>query len=495
MKLVLLFLPFLLFALDLSEILTHPKSYVRDFYLTEFMRETNSSTLAYKAYSALYRPKMYKHMRLLSQKSDEFKKVYRCINVKPSYLRDVDISCVLNNGLSLGSIAKLDKKDLKYLYKSLPDGRLKKSVGVILYKKYSTVLNNRDLGYYFMLRYPVKAIDRPVKDISKFYGKYFYLFVWSAVTHDLKKIQRSLLRADYKKADDRAKWWLFLNAMKNGRYKLAEKILYAFDNKDSRILFWLWRLGNIAALQELLQKKRVDFYTLFAYESAEQEFYIRSKILYNTVKNPKYDQTNPWDVLKFWDELKKRDDLFDFAKELDSEKSVALKAIVLDKAFEYKHNFFITPDIYNDSNTSFRSMVYAIARQESRFIPASVSGSYALGTMQIMPFLIRDMKGDVFSQFDYGENIRLGVKHLKWLFSQLKHPLFVAYAYNGGIGFTKRKVIKNFKFKGEFEPFLSMELVPYKESREYGKKVLANYVIYNHLFGDKNVTLHKLLKK
>jgi soluble lytic murein transglycosylase len=40
-----------------------------------------------------------------------------------------------------------------------------------------------------------------------------------------------------------------------------------------------------------------------------------------------------------------------------------------------------------------------------------------------------------------------------------------------------------------------MELVPYDESREYGKKVIANYVIYNHLFLDNNLTLHSLLKK
>ena len=32
---------------------------------------------------------------------------------------------------------------------------------------------------------------------------------------------------------------------------------------------------------------------------------IKNKILFNTISKPKYDQTNPWDVLKFFDELKK----------------------------------------------------------------------------------------------------------------------------------------------------------------------------------------------
>jgi len=104
------------------------------------------------------------------------------------------------------------------------------------------------------------------------------------------------------------------------------------------------------------------------------------------------------------------------------------------------------------------------------------------------------MKGNIFKQFDYKENIALGAKHLKWLFSKLQNPLMVAYAYNGGIGFVKRKVMPKFKYQGKYEPFLSMELVPYDESRKYGKKVITNFVIYSKIFG-KKITLHQLLKK
>ena len=46
-------LPLFLFSLNLSEILTHPKSYVRDFYLTEFMKRTNSSILAFKSFELI----------------------------------------------------------------------------------------------------------------------------------------------------------------------------------------------------------------------------------------------------------------------------------------------------------------------------------------------------------------------------------------------------------------------------------------------------------
>jgi soluble lytic murein transglycosylase len=459
------------------------------------MRETNSTVLAYKAYTAVYKPKKKKHLKILSQKSELFKKIYECVNVKPAYLRKVDISCILNNGLSLKTISKLSKKDLKYLYKNLPEGKVKSAVYAFLNGDFSKIFKDRDLGYYFIINYHNRKIDQHISDFSVFEDRYFSLFVKYATVYRLKKIQKSLLNLDYKSFNDSIKWWLFLNALTQHRDRLAKKILYSIKNKTSKIYFWIWQTGNKAALSELLKNTRVDIYTLYAYEQADKSFFIKSDIIYNSVKTPEYIQTNPWDVLKFWDELRKRKDLFTFARELDSDKSIALKALVLDKAFKYKYNIFITPEIYDDENISFKSYVYAIARQESRFIPASVSRSYALGTMQIMPFLIRDYKGDVFKQFDYKNNIKLGVKHLKWLFAQLKDPVMVSYAYNAGAGFVKRKVLPYFRYRGKYEPFLSMELIPYDESREYGKKVIANYVIYNQIFGNDSFTLHQLLKK
>lgn len=493
---IVLFIPFFLFALNLSEILSKPKSYVRDFYLTEFMRETNSAILAYKAYNSLYKKKPFKHLRLLAKKNKIFKDLYKCINVMPNYVREVDVSCILENGLSLRSMAtRLSKKDLEYLYNNLPNSKEKRAIKIILTNDFSKVFKDKELGYYFVLRYPTKKIDQYVDDFSIFYGKYFNLFVKMITLKNLPKLQASLMKIDYKNLDDKSKWWLFINALSNNNKKLAKKILYSINKKNNKIYFWMWQLGNKSVLNKLLKNKRVDFYTLYAYEEANQTFVIKDKIVVNNIKNPKYIQTNPWDVLKFFDELRVRKDLFNFAKELDSYKSEALKALVLDKAFKYRYNFFITSSIYEDKNISFKSFVYAIIRQESRFIPASVSSAYALGAMQIMPFLVRDYNSDVFKQFDYNENIKVGVKHLKWLFKNLNDPLMVAYAYNGGIGFVRKSVKPIFKYKGEYEPFLSMERVLYDESREYGKKVIANYIIYSHLFGDKNITLHKLLKK
>ena len=114
--------------------------------------------------------------------------------------------------------------------------------------------------------------------------------------------------------------------------------------------------------------------------------------------------------------------------------------------------------------------------------------------MQIMPFLSLDiakrLKEDynIYEQFIPQTNIRYGSFHLDSLMSQFdNNPLFIAYAYNGGAGYTRTQLKKGlFKEKNKYEPFLSMELISYAETREYGKKVLANYYIYNNYLNKEN---------
>jgi soluble lytic murein transglycosylase len=107
-----------------------------------------------------------------------------------------------------------------------------------------------------------------------------------------------------------------------------------------------------------------------------------------------------------------------------------------------------------------------------------------MGVMQIMPFLseaiAKELKEpyDILMQFDAKTNIRYANHHLNYLEQRLSNVLFVAYAYNGGIGFTTRMLKSGLFKKGPYEPFLSMELVAYDESKHYGKKVLLNYLIY-----------------
>jgi soluble lytic murein transglycosylase len=177
-------------------------------------------------------------------------------------------------------------------------------------------------------------------------------------------------------------------------------------------------------------------------------------------------------------------------------------AFIYTKMLKYKtHNYImpykkVTQELSNDD----KALLYALAKQESQFIPSALSRSYALGVMQMMPFLVdalakqKKEKVELNEMFNPYKNITYSKKHIKWIQKSLYHPLFIAYAYNGGMGFTRRHLKTGSFTKGSFEPFLSMELMSNTESREYGKKVLANYVIYKKILGEE-ISIIELIDK
>lgn len=131
--------------------------------------------------------------------------------------------------------------------------------------------------------------------------------------------------------------------------------------------------------------------------------------------------------------------------------------------------------------------VYALIRAESRFIPAATSPVGAIGLMQMMPAtaqMTSREKGDFnprrLTEPEY--NIRLGTKHLNDLMKEHDgDPIYTAAAYNAGSGALKRW-LKSYAglAKDEF-----VESIPYRETREYVKKVYASAATYRQLYGVK----------
>ncbi len=130
-------------------------------------------------------------------------------------------------------------------------------------------------------------------------------------------------------------------------------------------------------------------------------------------------------------------------------------------------------------------LVYAMIRAESGFAPAIKSGAGAIGLMQMMPATAKmtaNEKG-AFNPLrltvpEY--NIRLGTRHLSHLMKEQNNdPVDMAAAYNAGSGALGRWK-NNFKglAKDEF-----IESIPYKETREYVKKVYASAATYRQLYG------------
>jgi soluble lytic murein transglycosylase len=265
-------------------------------------------------------------------------------------------------------------------------------------------------------------------------------------------------------------------------------------DKD-KCLFWLYKVTkNKNYLNKLLKSYHVNMYTLLAAD-IEKRKYPRSIVTPKVSKSSLFsiDEKNPihWAKVKAKMNLPSTD-LEDLADYCESKATIGMHTYLKAKSCNFKKSYFPFP--YRKTMKKFsknrQSLIYAIARQESRFVPASVSRSFALGMMQFMPFLIDHVSKEKGERIDYDDifnpikAIEYADFHLDYLEKYLYHPLFIAYAYNGGIGFTRRLIRQKAYFrKGPFEPYLSMEKIKNVEAREYGKKVLTNYVIYLNKLG------------
>jgi soluble lytic murein transglycosylase len=127
--------------------------------------------------------------------------------------------------------------------------------------------------------------------------------------------------------------------------------------------------------------------------------------------------------------------------------------------------------------------VYGLIRQESRFIMDARSVVGASGLMQLMPATARwtaKKIGLAYTPTQIAEretNLKLGNAYLKLVLDEMggSEPMAAA-AYNAGPGRPRR-----WREGPTLEPAAWAETIPFAETRDYVKKVLANAVYYAHL--------------
>ena len=137
-----------------------------------------------------------------------------------------------------------------------------------------------------------------------------------------------------------------------------------------------------------------------------------------------------------------------------------------------------------------KALVYAVVRQESRFDPYVVSGSGAIGLMQLMPPSAAEAAGDdhimanALPLFDAATNLRIGQDYLDKLVQQFAHGdiMGAVAAYNGGPG----ALLRAQQNVGVNDPLLIVESMPAAQTRDYVEKVMAGYWIYRRMFGEGN---------
>lgn len=125
---------------------------------------------------------------------------------------------------------------------------------------------------------------------------------------------------------------------------------------------------------------------------------------------------------------------------------------------------------------------YAIIRQESAFASDAVSPKGAMGLMQIMPDTGKTIAKTLSTHLssttqllDSNTNIRFGISYLNTVFNRFdQNTALASAAYNAG---SYR--VKSWLPSEKIATDLWIENIPYKETRNYVKQVLAFATIYD----------------
>ena len=118
-----------------------------------------------------------------------------------------------------------------------------------------------------------------------------------------------------------------------------------------------------------------------------------------------------------------------------------------------------------------RAWVFAVARQESAFMPDARSPKGALGLMQIMPATGKDIASKLKKPgfktrdlLDSATNLRFGSWYLRDLLNRMRHHRVLAIAsYNAGPHRTRRWLPAD----GALDADIWIETVPFRETRRY----------------------------
>jgi soluble lytic murein transglycosylase len=139
-----------------------------------------------------------------------------------------------------------------------------------------------------------------------------------------------------------------------------------------------------------------------------------------------------------------------------------------------------------------RSVLFAIARQESAFNPSVVSPANAYGLMQVTPDAGKYVCRKYGASFDLGRmktdpvyNAALGAAELGGLIEDYRGSYIMTFAaYNAGRGSVKKWIER---YGDPRDPKVDavdwVELIPFSETRNYVQRIMENLQVYRARFG------------
>ena len=523
---IILILSINIFASDeitLNWLKNKPRTIAKDFYIWQYLNQDITPNQAIEALGEVKNINwklIYRYSNKL--KDNDLDKVVKCKKAKGKDLVNKDASCI-KIGMSTFQATKLNSDELdtiidktKNIYpdinkkfqiinSTLPFTKLCSSKNSIFFDTFNQCGSKFRINN-FNYPLPKKTISRLIDE-----KKFETTIKLIVTTPQLNKIQTSLFDINTTKLTHLSIFYLALNAINHNKEDLALKYLKAANNKayfqfdKDKILFWKYQITeDQKSLEDLSNSWDINIYSLYALELTNKKpkniFY---DIKQTNNKNIHFNTSSPFSWFPILNKSRKisNDEFKKYSNIFTEDSTLPHLAFISERFYRYKNSYFITPfkkDLEGINNKR-KALIYAIARQESRFIPTSISTAYAMGVMQIMPFLSRAIAKELKDIYNINEqlkpevNLRYANHHLNFLEKKLKHPLLISYAYNGGIGFTKNIVLKRYFKNSKYDPYLSMEMLPYNETRKYGKKVLANYYIYANYLGE-NISIKELFK-
>lgn len=320
--------------------------------------------------------------------------------------------------------------------------------------------------------------------------------------------------------------WQIRYALKHGKWKQVAQLIQASSNKDSPC----WQYWLARALEEQgMQDKAVTIYQSLANSRQYYGFLAATRLN----KKPHFENEKPYTnfadlkaYTPFIEQVKKlylskqslqaSRMLNDFISELPKDQASALVYWVdTNLHWHGKSVYLSNNDTLNNQLTlrfplAFQSevqyyakrfdqppeFVYAIIRQESGFREDVVSSAGARGLMQLMPntatVVSKANKIPYINQkqlFLSQKNINIGIAYLQQLAKRFRnHPVLIAASYNAG----PKQVVHWLKTHPPKEIDIWIETLPWVETRNYLKNVMAFYVVYQYRLNQKP-NLHRFL--
>jgi len=427
------------------------RSSEKDFYIWSYL---NQNSLDYQSVIDIFGQSFnvtndlfFKYAEKIEH--DETFAVAQCMQAEAKVLLETNSDCI-KAGLSIKKaltlmpldidiiISKVEDsyptfaKELKIINSPIPFTKIISSNKDIIYDIY---LNSSDKFRFEKLNYklPKRTLEK-IKDDNKFEE-----FLNMVITNPkLNFLQSTFFDMDDTTLSSQASFLLALNRVLNKKNdnKLLNYLENAYlkaknESEKNKILFWKYLISKDESfLKIVLESKTLNIYTLYA-----QQYYNQTQNIDESFKNP-YE------------------------------------------------------NILTNCSENRKSIINSIAKEESFFNPLKID-SLNLGLMQMS---IKDASTIAFdNNFEFNYNDLLEAKnsinyfsyYLNNLESEFNHPLFIFYAYKDSIE-NVNSYLNNglFNLNNEFEPFLSIELYPNVQTRDYGKKALTNYIIYKQILLD-----------